>query len=199
MKTAIVKLKSASPYSQSQAINVPRLDDGKESHDAYEHRTWRMRMHVDANGMVFIPPMALKKSLEEAAQYMSEKIPGKRNATWTKHFVAGIMVIDPVGLGIKADDVPGVWRLVTVNGQKGGSGPKVWRCFPEIESWEATVTYYVLDDVIDQKIFTRFLKEAGKFIGIGRFRPRTSGGFYGRYSVEDVQWIEHRDEEMKAA
>ena len=31
------------------------------------------------------------------------------------------------------------------------------------------------------------LREAGKFIGIGRFRPRNNG-YYGRFDVESVDW-----------
>jgi hypothetical protein len=31
------------------------------------------------------------------------------------------------------------------------------------------------------------LEEAGKFIGLGRFRPQ-NGGFYGRFAVAKVVW-----------
>jgi hypothetical protein len=61
------------------------------------------------------------------------------------------------------------------------------RTFPVVRNWSAQATFYVLDDAITEKAFTYHLEQAGKFIGIGRFRPR-NGGFYGRFSVESVTW-----------
>ena len=68
----------------------------KEGADAYERRTWRNRMHVNEDGFVFIPPMALKNCLAQVAQHLSETVPGKGKATFTKHFKAGILVTDPM-------------------------------------------------------------------------------------------------------
>ncbi len=184
MKTATVHLKSASPYSASRPINIPKLD--KESPDAYEKRNWQERVHVNEAGIVCVPPMALKNSLAECAQYLSEKIPGKRNATWTKHFLAGVLVVDLMPLGIKKDDVEGEWLYLDANGKKN-SGTRVWRCYPVVREWEGTAVFHILDETITEAVFQHHLEEAGRFIGIGRFRPR-NGGFYGRFSVESIEW-----------
>lgn len=184
MKTARVSLKSASPYSQSMPINIPKLD--KESPDAYEKRNWRERVHVNGDGIVSIPPMALKNCLAECAQYLSEKIPGKRNATWTKHFLAGVLVLEPVPLGIKKADIEGEWLYLDANGKKN-SGTRVWRCYPVIREWSGIAEFHILDETITEQVFQHHLEEAGKFIGIGRFRPR-NGGFYGRFSVTGIEW-----------
>ena len=53
---------------------------------------WRERLHVNSDGYVFIPPMAFKNCISEIAKYRSDKIPGKRNATYTKHFESGVLV-----------------------------------------------------------------------------------------------------------
>jgi len=58
---------------------------------------------------------------------------------------------------------------------------------PVIQSWEGLVTYYVADETITLDVFRKVLEESGKFIGIGTFRPQ-NGGFFGRYSVEDIDW-----------
>lgn len=185
MKTARVTLQSASPYSQSAPINIPKLD--KESPDAYEKRCWRERVHINGDGeTICIPPMALKNALAECAQYMGEKIPGKRNATWSKHFLAGVMVIDPVAIGIKKADVEGEWLFLDSNGKKN-SGTRVWRCYPVIREWSGVAEFHILDDTITEEVFLHHLTEAGRFIGIGRFRPR-NGGFYGRFAVKSIEW-----------
>ena len=38
-------------------------------------------------------------------------------------------------------------------------------------------------------VFEDHLKEAGNFIGVGRFRPRMNG-FYGRFKVDKIDWSE---------
>lgn len=187
MKQAIASLESISPYGQSKYYNVEKLND-KESHEDYEKRTWRERCHSTADGNIFIPPMAFKKSLEIAASYLSMKIPGQASAKYTKHFKSGILVKDPVVLPIKKKDVFGNWLFVPSNGVAGG-GKRVMKCFPLIESWEGDVVYYILDEIITESVFLKTLEEAGNFIGIGHFRPER-GGFQGRYKVNDFVWSE---------
>lgn len=130
--------------------------------------------------------MAFKNCISEAAKFLSIQIPGKGKATYTKHFEAGVLVMDLVSLGIKKADTPGEWFFVPSDGKRGG-GKRVERCFPVVREWEADVTFHILDDTITEDVFTHHLKEAGKFIGIGRFRPRNNG-FYGRFSVTKVSW-----------
>lgn len=186
MKIATAYLKSVSPYSQSKHYETEKL--AKERPDDYEARTWRDRMHITPTGYVFIPPMAFKNCLSEIAKYLGEQIPGKGKATFTKHFESGVLVLDGPTLPLKKADVPGEWLFVPADGKRG-SGKRVKKCFPFIESWEAKVDFTVLDDTITEDVFKRHLIQAGQFIGIGRFRPRNNG-YYGRFKVERVEWQE---------
>jgi len=188
MKIAICELESLSPYSQSRKHNEPKLDDGKESNADYEERTWREKAHYNPDGHVFIPPMAFKWSLEKAAAFLSEPIPGKGKSKYTKHFKSGILVMEGLVIppGITREAVQGWWGHMNADGRRG-SGTRVMRCFPDFPTWSGTVTYHVLDATITEDVFGRYLKEAGNFIGIGRFRPE-NGGYYGRYKVNSIQW-----------
>ena len=185
MRTAICKLKSVSPYSQSRYLAEKRTKD--QTPAAFEKLTWRNRCHVNEEGFIFIPPMAFKNSLSEAAKYKSVQIPGKGKATYTKHFEAGVLVVDPLVLPIKIEDVEGEWLHVPSDGRRGGT-TRVEKHFPLIRSWAGIVKYMVFDDLIDEAVFEEHLEDSGSFIGIGRFRPRNNG-FYGRFSVEDVKWV----------
>lgn len=184
MKIATVKVKSVSPYSQSRHYDVPSLE--KESSKDKEKRTWRERLHTTEDGFVFIPPMAFKNCLSEAAKFLAMQIPGKGKSTYTKHFEAGVLVVDPLQLPIRKDDVPGEWLFVPADGVRG-SGKRVDKCFPIIHEWGGEVTFHIIDETITKDVFTKVLEEAGKFIGIGRFRPRNNG-FYGRFKVESVRF-----------
>lgn len=184
MKIATVKLSSCSPYSQSRHYEDVRLP--KEGPDDHERRTWRERMHVDANGVAYIPPMAFKNCLSEAAKFLSIQIPGKGKSTFTKHFEAGVLVLEPMSLGVKAEDVAGEWLFVPASGRRG-DGKRVSRCFPLFPEWQGEVVFHIFDDTITKEVFVEHLREAGRFIGIGRFRPRNNG-FYGRFEVLNVTW-----------
>lgn len=187
MKIATVKLRSVTPYSMSRFHNTPKLSG--EKGDEYEERTWREKAHYNLETLeVYIPPMALKMSLDEAAQFRGEQIPGKGKATYRKHFLAGILVTDPVYLGVTRDQLTGESHHCDSKGQRGGSS-RVIRKFPKVYKWEATATYYVMDDTIGKDVFERHLVTSGSFIGIGQFRPR-NGGFCGRFEVVKIEWSE---------
>lgn len=184
MKTALVELESISPYSQSKFYETTKLP--KERPDDYEARTWRDRLHVNDDGNVYIPPMAFKNCLAEIAKYLSIQIPGKGKSTFTKHIEAGVLVTDALVLPIRKEDVAGEWFFVPADGKRGGS-KRVKKCFPVIPQWAGNVNFYILDETVTEDVFIQHLEEAGKFIGIGRFRPRNNG-FYGRFKVNNVVW-----------
>lgn len=185
MKTCIATLQSITAYSQSRnySMEVPPLE--KEGKDDYERRTWRNKAHVE-NGEIYIPPMSFKQALDAAAKRLGIQIPGKGKATYTKHFLSGVLITDKLMTGAMIDDVPGEWVYVNSDGVRG-SGSRVWRCFPTIQSWSGDLTFHVLDDVITQDVFERALTEAASFIGVGRFRPE-KGGLYGRFQVVGTKW-----------
>lgn len=195
MKCAIATMESVSPYSQSRPHNLAKLD--RENSADYEERTWRNRLHVNEAGNVFIPPMAFKNCLSEAAKFLSLQIPGKGKATYTKHFEAGVLVMDGLELPIKAEDAVGETLFLNADGKRG-SGTRVWKTYPVIHAWEGDVTFWVLDETITEDVFRRVLTEAGNFIGIGRWRPRNNG-MYGRFAVKAISWQAVDSSEMIAA
>ena len=178
-------LRSISPYSQSKAIQST-INTG-EAKDSFEERTWRERMHTDEDGIVFIPTMAIKNCLSNVAKFLAETVPGKGKATYTKHFEAGTMVLDPISLGIKAADVFGERLFVPSDGVRGG-GKRVWKTFPLIPKWTGTVQIHLTDPILIDKPnkVHEYLDHAGSFVGLGRFRPRNNG-FYGRFKVADFR------------
>ncbi len=200
MRIAKVKLRGISNYSQSKHHETPKLD--KEIPKDYEERTWRNRLNIDTRpdktsyGCVVVSPMAIKNCLSEAAKFLSIQIPGKGKATYTKHFESGVMVLEPMvltekGQPIKPENVLGEWFFVPSDGRRGGS-TRVNKCFPCINAgWEGEIEIYILDDTITSDVFLKHLQEAGKFIGIGRFRPRNNG-FYGRFEVTDCKVVSEK-------
>jgi hypothetical protein len=187
MKRAIVKITGVSPYSQSRYHQTEKKE--KEGAGDWEERTWRERMHINEEGNVIIPPMSFKNCIGEAAKFLSVQIPGKGKATYTKHFEAGVMVMDPMVLPIRKEDVHGEWLFVPASGRRG-DGKRVNKCFPVIPQWGGTVEFLIIDDTINQEAFSYHIKQAGQLIGVGRFRPRNNG-FYGRFQAEVETWEDY--------
>lgn len=189
---AIVTLRSASPYSQSRAYDTPKKP--KETAKDYEERTWKERLHALDDGRIYIPPMGFKNCLSEAAKFVSEQIPGKGKATYTKHFEAGVLCLTPgiledfKGNPINAETVEGEWVFVPSDGVRG-SGKRVWKCFPMIYEWQTTIQFKIHDDTVTQSVFDRTLRQAGVLIGLGRWRVRNNG-LYGMFTVESLDWKE---------
>ena len=184
MRTASVTIRGITPLSTSKAIVSDK--PAKEQHGEFEKRIWRERAHVDKDGVCFLPAMAFKNSLTEAAKYLGLKIPGKRNATYSKHFEAGVYVDTPLSLGVVANEVEGEWVFVPSDGKRGG-GSRVWKCFPVFRTWGGVVQFHVLDETITDEAFKEHLEASGMFRGVGRFRPG-SNGFYGRFEIVKIEW-----------
>jgi hypothetical protein len=184
--TAIAQLRSASPYSQSRYynFNVPKLK-GETSAD-YEVRTWREKCHAEDDGSLFIPGMALKNCVSEAAKFLGLQIPGKGKATYTKHIEAGVMVLSHLALPVNKRDVEGEWLYMNADGRRGGN-VRVMKCFPLIREWSGRATFTIVSPVVTEEVFRQHLEEAGKYIGIGRWRPRMNG-LYGRFTLDDLVW-----------
>lgn len=198
MKIAKAYLKSTTPYSQSKNIDRSEFPlKPKELPDAYEQRTWRHRMHVTPDGRVEIPSTAFANVIKAAARRLQIQVPGKGKTQYTKYFEAGIAVMDGIVLDVKAEDVSKERLYVPSDGKPGGA-KRVYRNFPRIDSWSGTVTYFVLDDMITEQVFSQVLRSAGLLVGIGRFRPENRG-FYGRFEVTKIDWIEDGDAVVGAA
>lgn len=184
MKIVEVDLVSTAPYSQSRQHAAPKLE--KETHDAYDKRTWREKCTTNEDGIICIPAMAFKQALDVAAKMLGMQIPGKGKSTYTKHFKAGVICESDVAIGVHKDEVASVTINANADGVRG-SGKRVARTFPQVPAWKGTARFAVLDDTITTEVFERHLTEAGRFVGVGRFRPE-NGGLNGRFKPAGFRW-----------
>ena len=198
MHIARAHLESITPYSQSQNIDkLEHPEKPKEGKDAYELRTWKHRMHVTRDGFVEIPSTSFAGAVKSAARRLQIQVPGKGKTLFTKYFEAGIDVAGSLVLNVRADNVLGERLFVPSDGRPGG-GKRVYRTFPRIDKWSGVVTFWILDEMITEDVFTKVLCSAGQLVGIGRFRPENRG-FYGRFAVKKVEWIEDGDAVIASA
>lgn len=181
-----------SPLSQSRQHDQPHLE--RESHDAYDKRTWRSKMNVaTVNGKqtVVIPAHGLHQAIAAAAKYSKRQIPGQGKATWTAKFLSGIAILSDPALNIDPETVKPILISANADGVRG-SGKRVPRMFPQIVEWETKFDVHILDPIVTEDVFKEMLEISGMFIGTGRFRPE-KGGTNGRFKVASLTWVDNRE------
>lgn len=186
MYRAIVTIKGIAPLSQSRKHDLPALEG--ESNDAREQRTWREKTNHDENGIVFVPAMAFKQSLDAAAKRLTIKDPDNKRATMTKYFLSDVICEQHLSIGIHKDDMPSVTISANVDGVRG-SGKRVPRTFPQTSDWGGTTTFLIMEPKISREVFERALKSAALSVGVGQFRPE-KGGLNGRFEVISIVYEE---------
>lgn len=189
MRIAKVHLSSVPgvAYSTSRMIDIEKFPK-KEKEDAggYDKRLWREKATYTPDGIICIPSMALKQAVDEAIKRLNIGIAGRGKSTYTKFFVAGQICAHDVPLGIHKDDLEYVDIIANSDGIRG-SGKRVNRRFPVVYNWKGVAEFHILDDVIPNEVFEKGITEAGRLVGIGRFRPE-KGGFNGRFEVDRIDW-----------
>lgn len=132
-----------------------------ESAPIYHPQTGDRIIPPSENGLA-VSRLAMKETLTESERQVLEGFQRQPHEVW------GDWIFTP------ADGVP-------------GSGKRVWKCYPMIDSWQAQVDFIILDDVITKDVFEEILSQAGLLIGLGRFRVRNRGT-YGRFRLDSVEW-----------
>ncbi|WP_424138624.1 hypothetical protein [Roseomonas chloroacetimidivorans] len=188
MLTCTATIQGISPYSPSRYVD-PSLKKAGEKHDEFDQRIWREKAHTDAQGRIVIPFMSFKKALDGAARLTPRKIKGRGQQTYGAQFKSGVLLTEPLTLPVLASEVRGETFMCSSTGDSRGVGGRVPRTFPMIDEWGGTLTFYIVNPTIDRETFATYLREAGQFIGIGRFRPE-NGGVNGRFKVDATEWAE---------
>lgn len=182
MYRATVKITGQAPLSQSRKHDTPKLDG--ESHEELDQRTWREKCNYDENGVVFVPAMAFKQAMDRAAMRLSIPDPDNKRATLTKYFVSDVICEQNLSIGVHKDKMPSIRINANSDGRRG-SGKRVPRTLPQIQTWEGITSFLIMDEKVKPEVFFRVLTTAGRSVGVGQFRPE-NGGLNGRFDVEII-------------
>jgi hypothetical protein len=132
------------------------------------------KLYVDNSGRIFQPAIHLERALIEAAKKL--KIKGAGKATFSKIF--GSMVsVEPAEIFHKIDHYEIFKCLVVIPATKG----RVICYRPKFDKW--TLRFFVLaEDEIPGDAIREALDIAGRYVGIGDWRPEKKGKF-GKFQV----------------
>ena len=110
MQTFTCHLASLSPYNQSYYFSTEK--PLKMKPDEYDQLYWREHAHVvkagPNAGRMVIPAQHFKNALAECAKYLSMRIAGKGQSTYSKNFRAGVLCPQDLVLPIKVAQKTGL-------------------------------------------------------------------------------------------
>lgn len=158
-------------------------DKKKKTDEGYAEKAfldWSIGIYHDEKIGPYLPGLNIRASIVAG---------GKMNKLGA-NLQKGTMVLDEK-VKLEYDgprSIDGLWsdtkyrdiRSVVVNGKR------VMRCRPIFHQWSVAVEIYYDTQIINVDDVILSANNAGKYIGIGDFRPGKGNGSFGRYDVEVI-------------
>jgi hypothetical protein len=133
------------------------------------------KLYLDEEENVCLPSVYLKNSISEASKQF--KIVGKGKSTYSK-LVASTIEIEPFMILLNTNNYE-VFRISAVNPMTRG---RMMTERPKFSKWSASFEIVLNDSAIPVSVLNEILEHAGKYVGIGDWRPQTKGMF-GKFMI----------------
>jgi len=137
------------------------------------------KLYQDENGKTQIPSVYLKNCITEASKQF--KIVGKGKSTYSK-LVASTVNIEPFMIDLKAGKYE-IFRISAVNPMTRG---RMMTERPRYTKWSAQFEIILNDASVPISVIQEILEHAGKYVGIGDWRPQTKG-MHGKFLISEFK------------
>lgn len=138
------------------------------------------KLYINEKSEIFTPNTHLERSLTEAGKKL--QIKGQGKATYSKPF--GSMVeVKPEQIIHKNQDFEVHMGLVVIPSTRG----RIARYRPILHDWELSFVVEC-EEEIDDNVLKQGFEIAGKFCGIGDFRPEKKGK-YGKFILTEFKKV----------
>lgn len=129
----------------------------------------------------YIPSEQLRGAMINAGTYVKAKMGGRSKSM--KTIVAAMFMVYPEQITLPEYDAIDKRSAVNRNVKA-----RVITVRPRWNQWAVEFTLSVDEDSITIETITQILEYAGKYVGIGSFRP-TNNGLFGRFKVSSIEKI----------
>lgn len=185
-----VTIKGITPYMQH------RMDDSKletweknrrkiiEREDINKEDLLRALFHsyTDIEGQFYLPSEHIRVALINAGGYMKSKVGNARKSM--KNVVAAMFIVNPEKIHLPAfDDVDkrsavnkNVKARIIVIRPKWNAG------------WKVKFNLFIDDDTMTKETISELLNYAGRYVGLGSYRP-ANNGYFGRFEVDKIEKV----------
>lgn len=187
MKQYKVIIGGVTPYMQHRMDDV-KLDQWEklrppihERADVSHEDAVRAEYHCyrSADGPCYIPAEQLRGSFIAAGSFVKAKVGGRSKSM--KSIVAAMFMVSPEQIHIPEYDM--IDKRSAVNRNIKG---RVIVVRPKWSQWYAEFTLSIGEDSISKEAVNQIIDYAGKYVGIGSFRP-TNNGLFGRFELISIE------------
>lgn len=133
------------------------------------------------DGPCYIPSDHLKGSFINAGSFVKAKVGGRSKSM--KSIVAAMFTVSPEEIHLPEYDT--IDKRSAVNRNIKG---RVIVVRPRWNEWSAVFTLSIDEDSITIETIKQIIEYAGKYVGIGSFRP-TANGMFGRFELVEIKVI----------
>ena len=137
------------------------------------------KLYLDEDGKVQLPSVYIKNCITEASKQF--KIVGKGKSTYSK-LVASTIDIEPFMIEFKSGKYE-VFRISAVNPMTRG---RMMTERPRYNKWGASFEIVLNDPGVTVSVINEILEHAGKYVGVGDWRPQTKGMF-GKFMISSFK------------
>jgi hypothetical protein len=164
MKLFEVAIKGVSPLIQNRFNDVSEDKTKKKEYNDEDEA--KQRLYINQN-IIYQPAEHIERAMQKAG--VNFKYSGKKSFL---DFIKSGIFINPDFIPHKIQGYEIDKRPVNIMKMK------IMRCRPIFKEWELDFNIECINDDISEKTLNEILVYAGKFIGIGDYRPR-----YGRFII----------------
>jgi hypothetical protein len=175
-----VETKEASPLLINRYVEGTLEEIKVRKGDAKQKKV-EDKLYMDGKGNPYVPATYIRNCLIEAGK--SVKVQGKGKATYSKLMGSTIMIV-PDAILI----TPGTWEPYTITAVNPMTHGRMTVTRPKFNQWKLKFSIIASDDISEDKL-AAIVEEAGRFVGIGDWRPQKKGMF-GKFIVEKFKKVE---------
>lgn len=176
-KRYAVEIRGVSPYLMNrfneadiEGKTKKRSGTQNDDEEKYEKKFYRL-----PNGSIYVPSTQIVGALVNAGKQM--QIKGKGKSTYSKLF-GSTLDVDEEAIPMISDE-PVAYKISAVN---PATGKRMMVTRPRFENWSLKFTLVCIDDQVSDVAIQDGLETAGKYVGIGDWRPYKRGKF-GKFVV----------------
>ena len=168
-----VSIKGASPLLMNRYVEGT-LEEIKVRKGEARNKGPETKLYIDREGKPYVPATYIRNAFIEAGK--SVKVQGKGKATYSK-ILGSLITIAPDCITIK----PGTWEPYTITAVNPMTRGRMSVTRPKFNEWSLDFQLTASDDIPDDKL-AAIIEEAGRYTGIGDWRPQKKGMF-GKFIV----------------
>jgi len=169
-----VEIKGVSPLLMNRFIPEQLVETKVRRGNAKEVSV-EDKLYLTEDGKPYVPSAYIRNSLIEAGKAV--KIKGKGKSTYSK-LLGSSLIVQPDVIIINSSTG---WKPFTATAVNPATRGRMTVTRPMFKDWKLEFEVIMPDD-INEEDFAKIFDEAGRYVGIGDWRPAKKG-MYGKFIV----------------